>query len=472
MSALDRLRGNYVHSPRWVQSCGGRLLSLVPPRVLYGRTFRKLQADLDRSQWDASFVERRVCSSLRVLLSRARATAYYSGLLEHIDVDSATISDLLTLPVVTRDTVRRQTEHMLTVPQSELDESMTSGTSQAFLTVYLDRDRSVKEWAFVTGVWSRCGYRLKDRRAVLRHGQDDFHDIRSRYWLWEPGTRELRLSPFRMVPQVMDEYLELLGRFRIAYVHGYPSAIALLAAHAARVGWSVPATLRGVLPISESLLPHQRSIIRDGFGPVTVQPFYGLSEKVAFAGEVEGSPDEYEFEPLYGFAEVVDADGNQVAPGQRGRLVGTGFISMGMPLIRYDTGDLATVVELPSRDNCWRLRTTQLVSCYAQDYLVTSEGGLVSATTITGNSYVYNRLAREFQFVQRAAGRATLRVVPEDGVTLEQLRPIARTIGAFTDGLVSVDIEIVDEIPTTARGKRKFVEQHLDLSPFGSVDGQ
>lgn len=467
MPSLDSLRGYYLSSPRWVQASGGRLLSIVPPEILYGRTFRQLRADIDRSRRDPDFVEQRVRSTLRLLLSRARTTPYYSELLQHIDVGSASVSDLSTLPVLTRDTVRRQTERMLAVPKHELDESMTSGTSQAFLSVYLDRDRSVKEWAFKTSFWSRCGYRLRDRRALLRHGQDDFQDVRSRYWRWEPGTRELRLSPFRMIPQVMDEYLDLIRRFRIAYVHGYPSAIALLAAHAGRVNWPVPSSLKGVMPISESLLPHQRSIIRDGFGPVTIQPFYGLSEKVAFAGEVEGRPDEYEFEPLYGFAEVVDANGDQVAPGQRGRLLGTGFISMGMPLIRYDTGDLATVVELPSRENCWRLRATHLVSCYSQDSLVTSEGGLISANSI---AYVYNILVREYQFVQHAPGRATLRIVPVDGVTLPQLDSIAHAISAVSDGLVTVDIKIVDEIPTTARGKRRFVEQHLDLSAYGMDD--
>jgi phenylacetate-CoA ligase len=468
MPALDRLRGYYLHSPRWVQSGGGRLLSVVPPRILYGRTFRGLQADLDRARRDASFVERHVQATLRVMLTRARTTPYYGELLEHIDVRSATTADLARLPILTRDTVRRETERMLCVSKSRLDEARTSGTSQASLSVYLDRDRSVKEWAFVTDVWSRCGYRLTDRRAVLRHGHDDFHSIRAKYWLWEPGTRELRLSPLRMVPNVMDEYLELLRRFRIAYVHGYPSAISLLAAHAARVGWSVPATLKGVLPISESLLPHQRATIREGFGPLAIQPFYGLTEKVAFAGEITDDPGDYEFEPLYGLAEVVDAGGHHLGPGQRGRLIGTGFISTGMPLIRYDTGDLATVVELPSAGNCWRLRARDLVSAYAQDYLVTDEGGLVPATAMPTSI----GLVREYQYVQSAAGHATLRVVPEDGVTLAQLEPIARTIGSLTDGLMSVDIEIVDEIPTTARGKRKFVEQHLDLSAFGSADEQ
>ena len=62
---------------------------------------------------------------------------------------------------------------------------------------------------------------------------------------------------------------------------------------------------------------------------------------------------------------------------------------------------------------------------------------MVSASTI---AYVYNRFVREYQFVQYEAGRATLRVVPEDDVTVGQLEPIARTIRSVSDGLVSVDI--------------------------------
>jgi len=463
--SLDKLRGFYLTAPHSVQSAAGRLLSAVPPRLLYGRTFRQIQADLERSEWDAEFVDRRVQAQLAALFRRARTTSHYAQKLARIDEVHPTRKDLATLPILDKDEVRRSAHAMLTVPKSEMDEVMTSGTSGSALSVYLDRDRSVKEWAFVTHLWHRCGYRLNDRRAVLRGVF--LPSIASRPWSWEPGTRELRLSPFRMVPTVMDEYLELLDRFRIAWVHGYPSAISLLARHAQKAGWSPPPALKGILPISEALQPHQRQIIRDGFGAVAISPFYGLTEKVALAGEVAGCEDEYVFEPLYGVAEVVDQAGRPVErAGQRGRLVGTGFLSVGMPMIRYDTGDLANLVESPSPDNCWRLRVGSIVSGWKQDYLVTRESGLITPTVL----YPNNSLAREFRFVQDTPGQATLRIVPEDGVDREQLESLIRTINAAADGLVTVRLEVVDEIPPTLRGKRRPVEQHLDVSKYGLGD--
>lgn len=463
MSASDRLRGCYVRAPSWVQSTGGRLVSLAPPALLYGRTFRQTQHDIRRSLSDEQFVHGRVQKLLRTLLARALSTPFYAGLLAGLDPASATIEDLAALPILTKDTVRVHADEMLAVPRSQLDEAMTSGSSAAVLSVYLDKDRSVREWAFVTHAWYRGGYRLGDRRAVLRQHGSVFPDPASRYWSWEPGMRELRLSPFRMVPAVMDEYLDLVSRYRIAFIHGYPSAIALLAQHARHVGWSAPSRLKGVLPISEQLLPSQRELFHEGFGAVSVVPFYGLTEKVAFATEAPDAAGEYSFEPLYGIAEVVDADGRPVGSGERGRLVGTGFISMGMPLIRYYTGDLATLVETPSPGNCWRLRVKDLTPARRHEYLVTTEGGLISPTV----AYTHNRVVREFRFVQDEPGRATLLVVPLGAPSQEELEDVERRINTIAGGLFVVGIEVVGEIEPGPRGKRRFVEQHLDLSEFG-----
>lgn len=470
MSSLDQLRGYYVRAPRWVQSTGGRLLSAVPPRMLYGRSFRELQVDIERSEWDAEFVEQRQRAHLTRLFTHARTTRHYAKQLAGVPVDAPTLADLARLPILEKEEVRRSVESMLAVPRAEMDEVMTGGTSSGVpLSFYLDKDRSVKEWAFLTHLWQRCGYRLGDRLAVLGYrGVTHLSSPASRPWAWEPGTRELRLSPFRMVPPVMDEYLALIGRFRTAFIYGYPSAISILAAHARNSGWSPPPTFKGVLLMSESIQPFQREVIREGFGPVSLLACYGLSEKVAIAGEIPGSPDEYEFEPLYGVTELVDAAGRPVSvPGQQGRLVGTGFASMGMPLIRYDTGDLATAVASPSADNCWRLRVRDIISCYRQEHLVTREGGLITPTVL----YANNRVVREFQFVQHEPGLVVLRIVPVQGVQRGELDALLHKINERADGIMSVTVEAVDQIPLTPRGKRVMVEQHLDLSAYGLTMG-
>jgi phenylacetate-CoA ligase len=371
------------------------------------------------------------------------------------------------LPVLTKEQIRQGAERMLAVPRAELDEVTTGGTSSMVpLTFYLDRDRSVKEWAFLTSLWGRIGYRPGDRLGVLGYrGVTHLAGAATRPWAWEPGTRELRLSPFRMVPAVMDEYLRLIEHYRVAYMYAYPSAISLLAAHARAKRWTPPRTLRGILLMSEALRPHQREVIDEGFSGLPVLCGYGLSEKVAIAGELPEHPDEYEFEPLYGYAELVDDEGRVIRePGRRGRLIGTGFISFGMPMIRYDTGDLATLVRSPSREDCWRLQVRDITSRHSQDYLVTGEGGLIAHTVV----YPHNRVVRECQFVQEEPGRAVLRLVPEEGASREELEDIVRAVHARADGLLKVELEVVDEIPGTGRGKKLVVIQRLDLSGFGS----
>ena len=466
MPDLDQLRGYYVRSPRWIQATGGRLLSAVPPRLLYGRTFAECVADIERGEHDGAFVEREVRSRLAQVWAAARKTPYYSSLLDRFGLETATLRDLEKLPILKKAEVRMHVDDMLAAPKSQMDEVMTGGTSSGVaLSFYLDKGRSVKEWAFLTHMWSKCGYKLGDRLAVLGYrGVSHLANPSSAPWSWEPGTRELRLSPLRLVPRVMDAYLDLIRRYKVAFIYGYPSAISILASHARNRGWSPPETLRGVLLMSESIKQFQREAIREGFGPIPTLAGYGLSEKVAIAGELPARLGEYEFEPLYGWVELVDAAGRPVeTPGQQGTLVGTGFVSMGMPLLRYDTGDLATAVEAPSAANRWRLRVKDIVSCYWQEYLVTQEGGLVTPLTL----YPNNQVAREFMFVQEEPGLATILMVPEEGASREEASHLLDKINKRGDGLMVVRLQLVDEITPTPRGKRVMVEQHLDLANYG-----
>jgi hypothetical protein len=70
--------------------------------------------------------------------------------------------------------------------------------------------------------------------------------------------------------------------------------------------------------------------------------------------------------------------------------------------------------------------------------------------------------------VQEEPGRAVLRLVPEEGASREELEDIVRAVHARADGLLKVELEVVDEIPGTGRGKKLVVIQRLDLSGFGS----
>jgi len=127
MRTLDRLRGSYVHAPGWVQATGGRLLGALPPRLLYGETFRRFRAEIDRSACDAAFVEARQRQELAALFAAARRTTHYAPLLAGIG-PSPTLADLARLPVLDKQQVRENLAGLLARPAAEMDEVTTGGT--------------------------------------------------------------------------------------------------------------------------------------------------------------------------------------------------------------------------------------------------------------------------------------------------------------------------------------------------------
>jgi len=128
---------------------------------------------------------------------------------------------------------------------------------------------------------------------------------------------------------------------------GYLMAIASKLEHLAFGYQQVPTpdSLKGILAISQELTPEMRTLAEATFH-VPVQQNYGINEVGIIASRCpEGG--RYHVNTELCIVEIVDRDGAACKPGQKGRLLVTGLANDAMPLIRYDTGDLAEAVEGP-----------------------------------------------------------------------------------------------------------------------------
>jgi phenylacetate-CoA ligase len=233
-----------------------------------------------------------------------------------------------------------------------------------------------------------------------------------------------------------------------------------------RTGWKPRLDLKGVIPISEELYPQQRELILEAFRPARVLVTYGLSEKTAIAGELPGQPGAYEIEPLYGITEIIGDDGCPVTiPGETGRIVGTGFISTSMPLLRYDTGDLAQLVRPATRGNCYRMQIRSIKPRRGQEFVAGINGELISITSINIHSPLFSRI-QEFQLFQDQPGEIIMRVVPAPGFGTSDIQPIVDEIQSKVGSSASFKLALEDSLETNARGKRKLIDQRLDLDAY------
>ncbi len=445
---------------------------MAPPELLFGSTYREQRKLIARSRVDPSFTREWQTRRLRELLTRAvRRAPYYARLarelgLSEADLASFEVEDLARFPVLTRAQLGAPPAQFTTEPLSRLDVVTTGGSSGAPLVFYLDRSRSPKEWAFVLDAWSGIGFSAREVRAVFRGVH--LRNVDRSPWEYNSALRELRLSPFHLTDEWMARYCGLMLRYGVTFLHGYPSALAMFAAYVLRSGRAdVAGRIRGVIAISERLFAHQRELIGHAFGGAAITSTYALGERVAFGSGVAGSAEVHRMEPLHGITELVDERGRPIErPGEEGRIVSTGILIGGTAFVRYDTGDLACLVEAPSAGNGYRLSVSGIRGRRAQEFLVGSDGQLISMTAINIHSPAYAKM-RAFQFLQTVPGRAVLKVIPAAGCTLEDIRPFVREISRKIGRSMSFEIEFVDAIESSIRGKRNFIDQRLDLGAAG-----
>jgi phenylacetate-CoA ligase len=471
LSVLDIARGAYVRSPKALRDAVSPALALLPVSLRYGRMYQTWRAAIARSRVDLAFAQEKRTEVLRCLVKKAHAgSAFHRERLEaafgtRADFDYFSFDDLPALPLLTKGELRQAGESVLAVPAETLDRASTSGSSGQPLLFWLDKDRSPREFAFVNDVWARTGYRDGEARCVLRGLL--LAAVDQSPYEWEAGLKELRCSPFAMTEANLNLYLEQIEERGIAFLHGYPSAIEILCRHIWRTGWQPKRPIRGVFPISEPIYGYQRDIIRAALPGATITPFYGLSERVLFAGEVAGEEDVYEFEPLYGHAELLDERGVAVRqPGARGSIVGTGFLSSGMPFIRYETGDTAELVRCGDAANGWRMRVRAITPRRQPEFLVGAEGNRIVTPTIVPIHPSQFFGVSEFQFFQDEPGRCVVRVVPAAGRGDREARLFLTELQGRVGSALRFELKLVKELAGDARGKRPFIDQRLNLTQF------
>jgi phenylacetate-CoA ligase len=144
-------------------------------------------------------------------------------------------------------------------------------------------------------------------------------------------------------------------------------------------------------------------------------------------------------------------DDEPVKPGEFGRIVVTDLFNYAMPIIRYDTGDIAKL----GFSEAGVMEFTQIEG-RKMDLIYDSKGNIISSFLVYTKFYKYYHLLKQYQFIQQGEKTYELKLNLQ-GEGFEHETKLINDIKSDFGEDAQVTISYVDEIPALASGKRRKV---------------
>jgi phenylacetate-CoA ligase len=279
---------------------------------------------------------------------------------------------------------------------------------------------------------------------------------RAPFWRLNVPGRQLLFSGYHLSAETWAAYVGELNRWRLPWLHGYPSLLALLAGFMVEHRQSVSYTVRWITTSAENLLSSQADIIERAFG-VRPRQHYGMAEGVANASECPQG--RLHVDEDFAFVEFI-----RVGDGTGCRIVGTNVTNSAFPLIRYDVGDIA---QLSGQEcDCGRPgRIIDAIDGRREDYVMLPSGALVGRLD---HVFKGHERVREAQIYQPDLTRVVLRVVNTSDFTMRDERALVRSARTWLGDGLRIELEYLDALPRTAAGKLRFVLSDISMARLDS----
>lgn len=351
-------------------------------------------------------------------------------------------------PVINKTIIKNHLDEFLTADKNSLKSSSTSGSTGLPLTVYQDDEKVNRHIADMIYSNEIAGYRLGEKLYYFRVWNQI--NAKNKLLTWLQNIE--MIDSATMSATKFNSVFKLIAKKQSgASILSFASSLEALADYIKQDLVSIDGVrLNGIIAMSESLPNLDRNFLSEKMNCSVVSRYSNMEN--GFIAQQRKDSDEYYINWASFYVEILKMD--QDAPtefGEMGRIVVTDLFNYGMPIIRYDTGDIGVMEKI---DDTLVLKS---VEGRKTDFIYNTQGDILSPHIITNTMWFFSDQLDQFQFIQHKTNRYEMKLnLKNDKISLDENRLISLLKNYLGDDAY-IELNYVSEIPVLSSGKRKKV---------------
>lgn len=347
-------------------------------------------------------------------------------------------------PIINKNVIKSNKDSMFSkcYIDKELHTMSTSGSTGTPFTIKQNRNKRNRVLAEIVYFGEICNYQLGDRNVYLR--------------VWNKKNKKSLLNAFAQnlimldISRLDEENLEYIrktikGDRKLKCILGYATSLDIISKYMLQKG-DKPSmfNIKIIISQSEILNEKTRANLKKVFGCNVVSRYSNQENGILAQEPIDTNY--FIINNASYYIEFLKLDSDEEAEyGELSRIVITDLFNYAMPIIRYDTGDLAIVEE---HNKYGKVITS--IEGRKTDFIYDISGNVLSPHTVTNTMWVLDKI-KQYQLIQEDKSNYTLKLNGAKGIYED--REIISLFKSFLGRDANIKIQHVDGIPLLKSGK-------------------
>ncbi|ULC58322.1 CoF synthetase [Flaviramulus sp. BrNp1-15] len=377
-----------------------------------------------------------------LLLHACKTTLYYSSFINN--------KDIVEFPVIKKTDIQQNFEAFKSSKFKEKTnyKVATSGSTGVPFFLFQDTNKRQRNTADVLYFSKECNFTLGNRLYELEVWRK--HNKKSRFKSWIQNIKQFDIS--KLSDTRIEEFLQLLKTSKQKKtILGFASSYEQICQYLDKSKNKIEDyKISSIIANSEYLNLNTKKSMSNYFN-APVLSRYSSEEIGIIAQQTIKSPDYFIINHASYHVELLSLEEDTpVKVGEIGRIVVTDLFNYAMPIIRYDTGDIAKLIEDDG------ITKFEHIEGRKMDLIYDTKGNIISSFVVYTKFYNYYKHLNQYQFIQEGDKKYHIKLnIHDENFPFEKelIEDIKKDFGF--DSIIKVTY--VKEIPTLSSGKRKKV---------------